>query len=613
MIVRRKDFESIVSRLSQAGMYGLDTETTGLRRKDRLFSIILADEQDGYYFNFNDRPDHRGFKPAEEWILPRSFLPHLQRIFSNHESTFGIHNAKFDMGMLAKEGLEIHGSVHCTEALARVIKNNHMRYSLADCAARIGLAKDAAVEEYIRKNKLTSKRPIPGKDRPEELWHFELVPFEIMAKYGINDAILHRKLMLHQVEQFADMDAKAPVNAPSIMPLVRNEQALTRVCFEMEQRGIRINRSYAQGALSYTQQVATSAMKSFEELTGHPYDNSATTFVAAFKKIGIELPKTPTGKPCTKAEVLEGLDNPVSRKIVEIRTQQKLVSTYYSNFLYFADEMDILRANMRQGGTETGRFSYSDPNLQNVPKEDEPEDLEKPYLVRSCFIPREGHCFVMIDYEQQEYKLMAGYAGEQELVEAILSGKDVHQATADLMGVTRKAAKAINFGLLYGQGAALLAKSLGVTIEEAYRLKRLYFSKLPKIQRFIRSVQDTVQARGYIWNWLGRRCHLADSQYAYIIPNHLIQGGGADVVKRAMVELSVFLADKDTKMLVQVHDEILFEVPTHELHLVPELKRIMENVYPKRNGLGLTCSVEHSWKSWGSRDKVKGFPNANAA
>jgi DNA polymerase-1 len=262
---------------------------------------------------------------------------------------------------------------------------------------------------------------------------------------------------------------------------------------------------------------------------------------------------------------------------------------------------------MNQGGTQTGRFSYSAPNLQNVPK----EAVEgKDFYVRKCFVPRPGYCFVMIDYDQQEYRLMVDLAGENELIKKINGGLDVHTATAEMMGVDRTTAKTINFMLLYGGGHEKLAKALGITNLRAKELKGRYFRTLPKVERFIKETKIGGELLGLVTNWMMRRYYLFDKGKAYILPNHIIQGGCADVIKSAMVKISTFLEASNylTHMLVQVHDELLFEVHESELHLVPKFKEIMESIYKPMRGLHLTCGVDHSWESWGSIDKVRGLP-----
>jgi len=192
-----------------------------------------------------------------------------------------------------------------------------------------------------------------------------------------------------------------------------------------------------------------------------------------------------------------------------------------------------------------------------------------------------------------------------------MGGADVHQATADLVGITRKLAKTLNFAVLYGSGADKMAAMLGISVSEARRLKAHYFANLPYVERFIFQVRNVGRSRGYVRNWYGRHCHIARPDWAYILPNHLIQGGCADVVKIAMNRCDDFLLEKKarSRMILQVHDEILFEVHKNEIDLVPELQKIMEDVYPGRNGMRLEGSVEWSAKSWSAKDKRKGLPN----
>jgi DNA polymerase-1 len=611
VLVSRNDFKSVVGQLSRSLDYGLDTETTGLSLSDRLFSIILADEHQSYYFNFLARADHRGTKPPLEYILPNLWLSEMASILDNPESSFYIHNAKFDMAMLAKEDLYISGDVHCTLAMERVLRNNYLKYDLESCAARRGLMKDGAVEEYIKKNKLITKSFVPGKAKAYEKWHFDQVPFDIISVYGENDARLHRAIGRDQLTSMAALEAARPVIAPSYLPLMENEKRLTKACFKMEQAGIKIDRRYTQEAMTFTMEKAKVAVKEFTDLTGVGYDDSAAVFKEAFKRAGIDLPLTKTGRPSTAKDVLDSLENPIADKIREIRTLEKLCSTYFSSFLHYADSDDLIHANIRQGGTETGRFSYSDPNLQNLPKEDEEDDRDKPYHVRRCFVPRNAdRCFVPIDFKQQEFRMMLDYAGELELIDAVNQGQDVHDATAELMGVPRKFAKTLNFGLLYGMGAPKLAKNLKISLSDSYELRALYFSKMPRVQKLIRGVMNTGEKRGYIWNWFGFHNHLSSPEYAYVLPNHLIQGGCAQVIRIALVRLDEFIVNNklSTDIVCQVHDEILFEVPRNELQYVPILQATMEGVYKGKNGMRLDCSVEHSWKSWGKFDQQKGCP-----
>lgn len=601
MQVKQSNLNSIIKKLSITGKYGLDTETTGLRFRDRLFSVIISDGGQSYYFNYQW---YEGLD--SDLILPRETLRWLQPIFSNSESLFYISNAKFDLSMLRRDGLEVHGTVVCTNALGRVLRNNHFDgYSLAKSAARIGLEKDSKVEEYIKKNKLYTREDTPGKKTEFRNLDFTKVPYEIMSKYAEMDAELHYKVGVYIQE---GIDAPNSLGAPPLTAVAENEILLTRVCFDMEWTGIKINRAYIQGALEYENTRLCAAKEVFRKEADVEFSDSNKFLAEVFTRKGFDFPKTEKGNPSFTDAVLEDIDSSLAESIRTIRHHEKRIGTYYSSFIFYADANSVVHPNMRQGGTETGRFSYSDPNLQNVPKEDSDSDKLEPYTVRGCFVPREDFAFVSIDYSQQEFRLMLDYAGEKALIREIMNGADVHQATADLVGISRKQAKALNFACIYGAGAEKLGKMIGVSTVEARKFKELYFEKLPKVENFIAQVSNRGRARGFIWNWAGRRCYIANREWAYILPNHLIQGGCADIIKFSMVKIAKFLAGKISRMLLNVHDELLFEVHKSELHIVPDLRRLMEETYVPRNGLYLSCTVEHSWKSWGAPDKIKGGP-----
>ncbi len=603
MIVTRDTFAVFLEKqLGYPGYYGLDTETTGLRHHDKLFSLIISNSKESWYFNFLDVEDNEGTEIREEYILPRGWLKQLLPMFHNPKNYWFIHNAKFDLRMLAKDGITITGTVHCTQALERLIKNNLVGkspYSLSACATRYKLGgKLDAVAKYVKDNKLSSTVKIPGRLRKEKLLHYDKVPFDLMVEYGEMDGELVYKLGMEQIKRIRSM--------PESIPLARIERELTKGCFDMEWVGIKLDTEYVEMARLYEEVSLEFCYAEFKELTGLEFRRGPKLLVEAFDKLGHPYPKTEIGNPCFNSEALDDMDHPIANLLKRIRKHEKYIGTYYSNFRYLSDCDGILRPSINQGGTQTGRFSYSSPNLQNVPKEDS-DNLK--YYVRKCFVPRPGYCFVMIDYDQQEYRMMVDIAGERQLIKKINEGMDVHTATGEMMGVDRRTAKTINFMLLYGGGHAKLAKALGIPNHQAKGLKEKYFRTLPKVERFIKETKIDGQLLGSTTNWMMRRYYLFDKGKAYILPNHVIQGGCADVIKSAMVKISNLLSNCLTRMLVQVHDELLFEVHESELHLIPDIKKIMESIYTPKNGLHLTCGVDHSWKSWGSIDKVKGFPS----
>ena len=592
MLVNQQNFLETLTRFEKPGCYGLDTETTGLLESDRLFSIILSDHLGAYYFNFQEYTDTN-----LEFKLPRKWLAKFRPIFYEAASTWFMHNAKFDMRMLIKEGLTLRGNVHCTMALERIVKNNYFGagYTLKACLKRIGDAKDDGVEKYIREHKLYEKVKIPGKKKISTNKFFWKVPLEVIHPYGEQDATGCRTLgMIQQYKLSEDLKVVADT-----------EKELTKTCFKMERRGVKIDRSYVTKALEHETNQIDEAKRRFQEETGFEFHDSGKHFAKVFDHHGEKYPLTAKGNPSFKAEALDAMVTPVAKLIKTIRRHEKYARTYYSSFLYYADENDIVHANIRQSGTEHGRMSYADPNLQNVPKEDNDSDRVKPFIVRASFVPRADHCFFMVDYKAQEFRLLLDYVGEKELIKMIMGGHDPHQATADLVGVTRKEAKTINFGLLYGMGVDLLAKRLKCSVMDARDKRDQYFGKLPRVRGFLKKVAERGKTRGYVKNWTGRRCHLNDSDRAYILPNHIISGGCADMMKRAMNRI-----EKEThaRMVIQVHDELVFEQSIGMFGEIEKAKEIMESVYTPRNGMFMECSVDHSFKSWGYPDKIEGMP-----
>lgn len=646
MIVRKQDVGSIIAKLSEGGRKSFDTETTGLYpwQGDRLFSLIINDGEQSYYFNFQKYPNL-----AAEWLLPRRELNKLSAIFANPKNLWYAHNAKFDMAMLKVEGIEIAGTIHCTEVHGRLVDNTLFTYTLDALAAKLGHKKDEAVKEYIKTHGLYDIED--GIKKPR----YDKVPFNIMAKYGQKDAEITFKLGEWQVERLKQLSISTTGNRSRIDGILENERAMTKIFSRMEETGILIDLEYSKRAASHEFLRSEAVKAEWTKLTGKAFVDSAKALEPAFIEAGEPYPKTELGNPSFTADVLEGMKSPLAKMVLDYRDASKRCNTYFKNFVKFADDDGALHANIRQAGTATGRLSYSEPNLQNLSKGAEKGKASE-FPIRRAFRPRPEHCFVMIDFDQMEYRLMLDYAGEKKLIELVLSGLDVHAATAQMMSsesriITRDEAKTINFMLLYGGGSAKLAMALFPTklperelklvqsamnywtrmtvdekaafesidkalvehdkplLEKSIELRALYFEKLPAVQKFIKSVQGAAVQHKKIVNWAGRIYQFPVPESSFKAPNYLIQGGCADIVKMGIKKLSEYLGDKKSKMLVQIHDEILFEIHKSELAIIPELKAILESIYPAKY-LPLTCGIDHSWVSWS--DKVEGLPNANS-
>lgn len=606
MIVSRDTFYTAIEKINQYQAIAVDTETTGLLwfKEDKIFSFIAATKDEAFYFNFLKYDDE--INCPSEHVLPREAIKDLQLIFNDPTKLVYLHNAKFDMAMLAKEGVFINCTVHCTMAIARVEYNAHFGkepYGLAACSERIGLKKDDAVEEYISKHHKWEWEKIPGRAQKSKLKHFDLVPFEIIAPYGCQDAFVTRMLGEHQVEEITKFSNTLPTNIPGPLKVMHNERRFTKTCFNIEQTGVLIDKEFCKEAAAHETKVMEESAREFFQLTGKPFINSSKELAPVFEALGETFPKTALGNNSFTKDVLDTFKSPAAQSAKAYRKAEKRAAYFYS-YLYYADRFGVVHANIKQSGTEHGRVSYGNPNFQNVPKRGEDKS---PYPVRRAIIPRPGYFLAMPDYDQMEYKMMIDYANEPELIKMILNGHDVHQACSDLMEIgDREPAKTMNFLKLYGGGSQKLADSLNIPLSKANEYSQLYWQKLPNVAKFINQVSDTAKKRGYVINWFGRRCNFPNSQFAYAAPNHLISGGCADVVKIAMNQIDDFLKNFKSRMLIQVHDEIVFEIHESEVGILPTIKEIMEKAYPYKH-LPLTCAIDHSFKSW--FDKVEGIPS----
>lgn len=605
-VVTRSTFDGALRFLWKTREFAVDTETTGLRAHhgDKPFSIVLFAGEDYFYFNWNDRDD----VPRDAVLLPSHFEK-LAAFFKARRRLYYMHNAKFDMQMLYNVGIaELKGVVWDTQVGARIEYSDHFGYySLSDCAARIGEKKDDAVAAYVRSEGLFEKVEVPGKERKDELQFYDQVPWDLIVPYAGKDAEVTWKLGRHQRAVLAKLDAEKPPNVSPLKRIVRLETALTRTVFHVERRGLMIDRDFCLSAIEHEGSRLIAAAESFERLTGREYKASPKLFRELWGERP-DVPLTKKGNPSFEGEVIEALAEAGAHGATEVAQARDAKSrlNYYHGFLYHADDAGFIHTNLNQAGTKTGRFSSSNPNLQNLEKPDA-ESLKERFCVRRAFIPPPGFDFLMFDMDQAEYRLMLDYAGARSLIDRVLGGLDVHQATADLAGITRSQAKTANFAKLYGSGIKAFAAKNKMTLAEAKALYATLDAAAPEVPAFIKRVQHAAESKGYISNWLGRRWHLADWRLSYKAPNALIQGGVGDAVKLAMVKADRLLAARGAKtyLAMNVHDELIFALHRDERALAPELHAVIQSVYPHRF-LPLTWGAD--WSPTSLADKIEGFP-----
>jgi DNA polymerase-1 len=606
MLVSCLNIEEVISHLQKCETLAIDVETTGLRayHGDQIFSIIISSGANTFYFNFNDQPDHLGNNPAPTSVLFRSYAELLRPVFEDPKRLWFTHKAQMEMHFLGACGFELKGTIHCTMVNARVEYNDYMKYDLDSCLKRIDLVKDDSVKKYIIKNKLSTK-----KDGVTYL-HFDKVPLSLMVPYGLKDAEGCFYLGMSQIKSIKAQDDKQPQIRPkrAVENIMINERRLSKTIYNMERQGVLVDLDYCRKALNYEDDKRRRAELLFERETSRKYSSSSKLFAEVFADEKDKWVYTEKNNPSFTSEVLATFSNPLAGTVLTVR-DAKSKCDFYSGFLYHADKSGVIHTNYNSHGAVHGRFSSSEPNLQNLTKEDPLEKTEEEFIVRRVFVPRPGFYYLSLDYDAMEYRFALDSACRLQnkispLAELILAGHDVHTATVMLakkvgIDITRKEAKVANFLNLYGGGVNALSQSLKCSIEKAQYIRRALFLAAPELETYKNSVSQTAKERGYIINWLGRRCYFSNSQRAYKAPNYHTSGGCADVVKVAMNRLDDLLLKEKSKMSLMIHDELVFEIANDSRGSLPdEIKDIMEGVFPSQY-LPLTVGMSWSDKSLG--------------
>lgn len=578
-----QDFSRTIELLEKYDTLSLDTETTGLLpyKDDRLFAIIIATKDNEYYFNYNllNNP------------LSSDTLPEFTKLLKNKKIFMA--NAKFDLAFLEKEGITVDGNVIDILVQARLIQNDLLKYSLASCAERAGMQKLDIVEKYISENGLHAKDEYGDTKK-----FYNAVPLEIMSEYACKDARLTYDLGVKYEIRIDEISSYTTTGLNPLSKVAENEYRFTKTCYNMEKLGIKIDKVRIHNIDNYIGNSLFELLTTFKQITGNDFKDSNKFIYSIFYPRGCEGGRTEKGNPRFDEKALKEIINSdkyipkkLAKIILEIRELHKIKASYCDTIKKFMSNDGVIHCDIKQAGTTTGRISIKNPALQTIPKDG------GIVPIKGCFIPREDYFFVEFDYMAFEYRMMVEYAKEEILAKKIKEGVDVHQATADMMGVDRKTAKTLNFMLLYGGGTDKLAESLGVDRQKAELLKYKYFMALPRTREFITRVNMVANGRRMVVNWLGRISRFDAIGSSYKAPNALIQGGCADVVKVAMNVCDSYLSNKKSNMLLQVHDSILFEIHKDEKDIIPHLKNILEKTYPSKL-LKMEVEGKYSKTNW---------------
>lgn len=388
------------------------------------------------------------------------------------------------------------------------------------------------------------------------------------------------------------------------------EMPIVTALRKMERRGIEIDMErLAELRLRLEYEVAKAHADLTAVASDVNFDSPVQLRELLFEKMGFKpLSKTESGLASTDADTLEELlrrnpDNGFLKSLLRYRECQKILGTYAVGLGELAINGTI-HTSFNQLGAATGRFSSSSPNVQNMP-------TSKEFNVRSLFRPRAGHTFIVADFSQIELRVLAHFTQAKTLLEAYARGEDIHQATADKIGCTRAVAKSINFGLNYGRTAHGMSKAIGISKQECQTFIDKYFRELPEVKARMDQLPQLLLRDGYVETIVGRhrrfpeyRKYVASGSDSLmgrierIAVNASIQGGASDIVKTAMKDLDKGLKDFDAHMLMQIHDEIVLEVPREKAEACAKyVQHAMENCYRLDNvPMAVTMHVGDSWE-----------------
>ncbi|MDX2411318.1 MAG: DNA polymerase I, partial [Woeseiaceae bacterium] len=560
-------FDHWLEKIEAAELVALDTETTSLDyMAAEIVGVSLSVEagEAAYIPLAHDYPGAPDQLPREEALEKlRSFLE------SDEHKKVG-HHLKYDAHVLARHGIHLQGMQFDSMLESYVLNSVATRHDM-DSTARLYLGRETIHFEDVA-----------GKGAKQLT--FNQVDLETAAPYAAEDADI--TLQLHKTlwSKLGEVDSLRDV-------YTNIEQPLVPVLLEMEETGVLIDRQMLAKQSAELAKTMMSLEQEAHELAGGPFNLGSPKQLQQILFEKLELPvirKTPKGQPSTAEDVLTELagDYDLPRVIIKYRSVSKLRSTYTEKLpLQIAPITGRVHTSYHQAVAATGRLSSTDPNLQNIPIRT-PEGRR----IRQAFIAPEGHVLLAADYSQIELRIMAHLSGDKGLLSAFAADRDVHRATAaevfeiELEAVSddqRRSAKAINFGLMYGMSAFGLGKQLGIPRGQAQEYVDLYFHRYPGVKAYMDNTRESASKHGYVETVFGRRLYLPEinarnaqrRQYAERSAiNAPMQGTAADIIKKAMLAVFDWLESdpSGSRMIMQVHDELVFEVPEAAVDAVKE-------------------------------------------
>ncbi|MPX83345.1 DNA polymerase I [Moraxella catarrhalis] len=572
-ITTQQDFTKLLDKLNHTPYFAIDTETTDINwQHAKLVGISVSTaDYEGYYIPVGHTAD---FDVLLDNQLPiDTVLSAFKPILENPNiGKIGQH-LKYDAHIFKKYGINISPWQMDTMLASYVINAAATRHGM-----------DALAKHYLGVQ-TTTFEDVAGKGAKQ--LSFDKVAMDAASQYACEDADITFRLF-NRFNQHINQDKTAA------QLLYHLEMPTAQILTQMEHDGILIDTDFL-GQLSdeFDKKIMALQIEA-ERIADEPFNLASPKQLGEilFDKLGIAGgKKTKTGQYATSEAVLSKIEHPLIDVVLEHRSLSKLKSTYTDTLANAADEQGRVHTSYHQALTSTGRLSSSDPNLQNIPIR-----TDTGRLIREAFIAPKGRMILAADYSQIELRLMAHFSGDESLIRAFNHNLDIHTATAaeimgkDISEVTpseRRAAKAVNFGLLYGMSAFGLAKQIGVDRAVAQDYIKRYFARYPAILEYMERTKTMAKQLGYVQTILGRKLYSPDIQSSNRMIkdaaeraaiNAPLQGSAAEIIKLAMIAVDEVLPKDDAKLLLQVHDELVFEVDTDKAHDIGNLiKTAMQN------------------------------------
>ena len=536
-----------------------------------------------------------GYELVKNQLDLTACLAQLKPILEDEQIKKIGQNIKYDLTVFANHGIEVQGVAFDT-MLESYTQNSTGRHNMDDLAERYLGHKTIAFEEIAGKgkNQLT----------------FDKIALDVASEYAAEDADVTMKL--HQT-LFPELE-----KTPTLLKLFNEiEMPLVRVLSHIERNGVLIDLQKLLAQSQEIEQRLAEVEAEVHQAAGQEFNLASTKQLQEilFEKLGLPVKKkTPKGAPSTNEEVLDELAQEghiVPKLLIEHRGLSKLKSTYTDKLPQMINpKTGRVHTSYHQAVTATGRLSSSDPNLQNIPIRN-----EEGRRIRQAFIAREGYKIVAADYSQIELRIMAHLAHDEGMLKAFTEGKDIHRSTAaEIFGVSleevtneqRRNAKAINFGLIYGMSEFGLSNQLGISRQEARTYMDAYFNRYPNVLQFMTDIKAKAAEQGYVETLLGRRLYLPEIKSSNgmrrkaaerVAINAPMQGTAADIIKVAMIGIDkMIFGDENIKMIMQVHDELVFEVKAEMVeHYSQLIKAEMEKAIKLHVPLIADVGVGDNW------------------